>query len=156
MKIMTAMVLSLVSVGAVASAQNRLQASGVRGGLIVHVGCGRGVQTGALNAGKSFIVQGLDTDPANVRWSRELFRKLRAARETNPQAGAYGQITAAQFDGKTLPYIDNMVNLIIADADTTAPMAEILRAQGEPVFLLDGPPTAERLAADLLVRVVCA
>lgn len=29
------------------------------------------------------------------------------------------------------------------------PMAEVLQAQGEPVFLLDGPPTAERLAAKL-------
>jgi len=29
------------------------------------------------------------------------------------------------------------------------PMAESLRASGEPVFLLDGPPTAEKLAAHL-------
>ncbi|MHC4956387.1 MAG: 6-pyruvoyl trahydropterin synthase family protein [Planctomycetota bacterium] len=36
--------------------------------------------------------------------------------------------------------------MILASDD---PVAEILKAQGEPVFLLDGPPTAERLAAHL-------
>ena len=29
------------------------------------------------------------------------------------------------------------------------PMVEVLREQGEPVFVLDGPPTAESLAAHL-------
>ena len=36
--------------------------------------------------------------------------------------------------------------MILASDD---PMVETLRASGEPVFLLDGPPTAERLAARL-------
>lgn len=36
--------------------------------------------------------------------------------------------------------------MILASDD---PMAAVLREQGEPVFLLDGPPTAERLAAHL-------
>ena len=36
--------------------------------------------------------------------------------------------------------------MILASDD---PMVEILRAQDEPVFVLDGPPTAERLAAHL-------
>lgn len=36
--------------------------------------------------------------------------------------------------------------MILASDD---PMAAVLQAQGEPVFRLDGPPTAERLAAHL-------
>ena len=36
--------------------------------------------------------------------------------------------------------------MILASDD---PMATVLQDQGEPVFLLDGPPTAERLAAHL-------
>lgn len=32
---------------------------------------------------------------------------------------------------------------------TDDPLAEVLRAHGEEVFLLDGPPTAERLAGHL-------
>ena len=36
--------------------------------------------------------------------------------------------------------------MILASDD---PMAAVLREQGEPVFLLEGPPTAERLASRL-------
>jgi len=36
--------------------------------------------------------------------------------------------------------------MILASDD---PLAALLREQGEPVFLLEGPPTAERLAAHL-------
>jgi len=32
---------------------------------------------------------------------------------------------------------------------TDDPIAPVLQAQGEPVFLIEGPPTAERLAAHL-------
>ncbi|GAG49639.1 unnamed protein product, partial [marine sediment metagenome] len=35
--------------------------------------------------------------------------------------------TAEVFDGKTLPYVDNMVNLIVADAKGDVPEAEIMR-----------------------------
>jgi len=36
--------------------------------------------------------------------------------------------------------------MILAEGD---PMVDVLRKEGEPVFTLDGPPTAERLAAHL-------
>ena len=41
--------------------QEILQATGIKGGLIVHVGCGDGKLTTALRANDSFIVHGLDT-----------------------------------------------------------------------------------------------
>ncbi|UCF14414.1 MAG: hypothetical protein JSW59_13455, partial [Phycisphaerales bacterium] len=37
-----------------------LDATGIRGGLIVHVGCGDGELTAALRAGDSYLVDGLD------------------------------------------------------------------------------------------------
>jgi 2-polyprenyl-3-methyl-5-hydroxy-6-metoxy-1,4-benzoquinol methylase len=47
-----------------------LDASGVKGGLIVHMGCGDGRLTAALRANDSYIVHGLDTDAQNVKSAR--------------------------------------------------------------------------------------
>lgn len=59
------------------SAQEILEASGVQGGLIVHLGCGEGERTTALfrAADDAFVVQGLDADAANVE--RAGFGELR-------------------------------------------------------------------------------
>ena len=43
-----------------------LEATGVEGGLIVHLGCGDGELTAALCANDSYIVHGLDRDPENI------------------------------------------------------------------------------------------
>ncbi|MDT8300622.1 MAG: hypothetical protein RQ760_04000, partial [Sedimentisphaerales bacterium] len=43
-----------------------LNACGVKGGLIVHIGCGDGKLTAALRANERYIVQGLDSDAKNV------------------------------------------------------------------------------------------
>ncbi|MHC4398563.1 MAG: methyltransferase domain-containing protein [Planctomycetota bacterium] len=82
-----------------------LEASGVRGGLVVHLGCGDGRLTAALGASDSYLVQGLDTDPVNVARAREylLSRDL------------YGKISVRTFDENRLPYIDGLVNLIVTD-----------------------------------------
>jgi predicted RNA methylase len=41
-------------------------ATGVRGGLVVHVGCGTGTLTAALGAGEGTLVVGLDTDAGRI------------------------------------------------------------------------------------------
>ncbi|MBM3749046.1 MAG: class I SAM-dependent methyltransferase, partial [Acidobacteria bacterium] len=61
-------------------ARQALEASGVRGGLVVHLGCGDGRLTAAL-AGQgrpahNCLVQGLDTDAASVEKAREHIRSL--------------------------------------------------------------------------------
>ena len=99
-------------------AQDLIETSGVQGGLVVHLGCGDGKKTITLMAGDRFVVQGLETDSA----------KVLAARTNIREAGLYGRVTAEIFDGKSLPYVENMVNLIIADADTKVSRAEIMRA----------------------------
>jgi len=45
-----------------AVARHVLETTGVRGGLVVHLGCGDGKVTAALRAGEGFIVHGLDGD----------------------------------------------------------------------------------------------
>ena len=84
-------------------ARDILEATGVRGGLIVHVGCGDGRLTATLRAGESYLVHGLDRDPAKVRQARAHIQSL----------GLYGDVSVDRWAGKRLPYTDNLVNLIV-------------------------------------------
>ncbi|MBT3198711.1 MAG: PQQ-binding-like beta-propeller repeat protein [Phycisphaerales bacterium] len=115
--ISSTLLVSNLAVGA-ESAGDILKASGVRGGVVVHVGCGDGKLTAALRANDSYLVHGLDTDPASVE----------AAREFITAAGGYGKISIASFDGARLPYAENMVNLVVAGDGCKVADAEILRA----------------------------
>jgi len=87
-------------------AKEILEAANVKGGLIVHIGCGDGKLTAALRGGDSWLVQGLDTDADTVRGAKEYIRKL----------GIYGPVSVERFDGKRLPYAKNLVNLLVAGA----------------------------------------
>ena len=99
------------------SAVEILEASGVKGGLVVHIGCGDGQLTAALRAGDVWLVQGLDTDPANVERARAHIASL----------GLYGPVSVDVFDGARLPYVDNLVNLVVADNMGNVSMDEVLR-----------------------------
>ena len=115
--------ISLLVLGGVAaelradSAEAILQATGVRGGLVVHFGCGDGKLTAALHAGDAYLVHGLDADAANVEKARAHIRSL----------GLYGPVSADQLTGDRLPYIENLVNLVVAEDLGKVPMAEVLR-----------------------------
>ena len=114
--------------------QDPIKTSGVRGGLVVQLGCGDGQATAKLRVNNSYVVQGLDIDP----------KKITAARANLLKTGDYGRVTAALYDGKTLPYIDNTVNLIVADANTSVPMQEIMRALApRGVALIGGKKTVK-------------
>ena len=52
------------------TADSILEESGVRGGLVVHLGCGTGELTAALCKNNAFLVHGLDRDAANVEVAR--------------------------------------------------------------------------------------
>ena len=91
---------------AASEADEILALAGVKGGLVVHLGCGDGRLTAALRASDAFVVQGLTTDQRDLAAARERVRKL----------GLYGPVTIAAFDGKHLPYADNIVNLLVAES----------------------------------------
>ena len=99
------------------AASDILATSGVQGGLVVHVGCGDGKLTAALRASAGYLVQGLDTDNTNVE----------TARIHVQSAGLYGKVSVDHFDGTRLPYVDNLVNLIVAEELADLPMEEITR-----------------------------
>ncbi len=82
-----------------------LEESGVRGGLVVHVGCGDGRLTAALGAGEAMLVQGLHVDAAQVAKAREHVRS----------AGLYGKVSVDRFDGEHLPYRNGLVTLVVAE-----------------------------------------
>ena len=48
-------------------------------------------------------------------------------REEIQAAGCYGKISVTRFDGERLPYINNLVNLVIAGSDSEVPDSEVKR-----------------------------
>ena len=98
-------------------AEEILQATGVRGGLIAHIGCGDGKLTAALCAEEGLLVHGLDTDAGNVRKARENLASL----------GRYGSVSVSRFAGTELPYVDGLVNLAVGDHLGDVSMREVMR-----------------------------
>lgn len=94
-----------------------LRQSGVRGGLVVVLGIDDGELLTRLHAGSQFLVQGLDVDPGRVATVRRglLDRHLS------------GPVTADTWDGRRLPYVDNLVNLLVVRDPASSSVAEWLR-----------------------------
>jgi len=114
-----AVILSLApSFAAGRTAGQILEAAGVKGGVIVHVGCGDGELTAALRAGDSFIVHGLARERADVD----------RARATVAKAAPYGKVSIDLLPADDrLPYVDNMVNLVVSGDLGSIPMTEVMR-----------------------------
>ena len=91
--------------------------SGVQGGLIVHLGCGDGKLTGALRVNDRYLVHGLDRDPQKVAVARRDIQSL----------GLYGPVSVETWEGSSLPYADNLVNLVVAETLDRCSMEEVLR-----------------------------
>jgi len=100
-----------------AQAQQILDAAGVKGGLVVHLGCGDGTLTAALHASDSYVVHGLDADAANVEKACAHIRSL----------GLYGKVSVDLLAGNRLPYADSLVNLVVASAECRVAREEIMR-----------------------------
>jgi outer membrane protein assembly factor BamB len=97
-------------------ARRILDATGVQGGLVVHLGCGDARVTAALRVNERYTVLGLETDA----------RQVTRARATIQAAGLYGPVSVSQLRGDTLPYADNLINLVIAEKPLVG-QAEIMR-----------------------------
>jgi outer membrane protein assembly factor BamB len=89
----------------------------IQGGLIVHLGCGNGQLTAALGEREQYLVQGLDKQPARVAAAQDHIRSL----------GGNGRVTARQFSGKRLPYVDNLVNVLVVEDNFGLPPQELQR-----------------------------
>ena len=111
------LVFATAAVAADGQAKQILDAAGVQGGLIVHVGCQDGKLTAALRADDKYVVYGLDVKEANVA----------AARKHADSLSLSGKVSFDTFDGKRLPFADNLVNLIVAERLGDVPMDEVMR-----------------------------
>jgi len=105
--------MSVVFFGALSGAAEDVPA----GGLVVRLGCADARALVALRTSDNVIVHGLDADAEIVE----------AARRQIDATGDYGPVSVAHFDGEHLPYADNLVNVLIADAAGDVTQREILR-----------------------------
>ena len=115
----------------------------VSGGLVVELGIVDPEFTAELGDRDGVTVQVLDTDSQRVANAREFL-------ETK---GLYGTVTAAQFDGKSLSYADNLVNMVVMHKTKTdrneiqVPDDEISRvlAPGGTLCVLHSPAEEHNL-----------
>ena len=99
------------------SARDIVEQSGVKGGLVVHVGCGNGQLTAGLWVNDRYIVHGLDSDAADIENARK-------------QIGRYNQngtVSVYRCDSGLLPYAENVVNLLIVEKGESVGAEEIHR-----------------------------
>ena len=115
--LLIAVCLFVTGVGNGQNGQEILKATGVRGGLIVHIGCGNGRLTAALRDNERYIVHALDTDANNVEKAREYIQSL----------GLYGAVSVGKWNGGLLPYADNLINLVISENLDGVSMEEVMR-----------------------------
>jgi len=116
-RVLVGFYLLIAAVPAFSDSLELLKSSGVEAGLVVHLNCGDGTETVRLSANERLLVQGLDDDDAQIQKARHNIRA----------AGCYGRVSVMKYDGGRLPYVDNLVNVIIADGDFAVSKKEILR-----------------------------
>ena len=98
-------------------ARRILGAAGTGGGFVVHLGSGDGRLTAALRADEKYIVQGLERNAKAVEKARAYVMSL----------GLYGPVSIERLSGSVLPYVDDLVNLVVVDRISDIDRAEIFR-----------------------------
>jgi len=106
-----------VAHGSQQQAERILKEAGVPGGLIACVGCDDPDLLVDLRASDACRVHALDTDAA----------KVSGARRHILSKGAYGKVSVDGWDGRRLPYADNLVNLLVVRAGTRVSQTEVER-----------------------------
>ena len=86
-------------------AKDIIKETGIQGGLIVHIGCGDAKLTAALGVNESYLVHGLDPDVKNVTKARKYLQSI----------GQYGTVMIDRLPARSLPYVDNSVNLLVGE-----------------------------------------
>jgi len=112
------------------SAKEILDATGVKGGLVVALGWDDPALLTGLRASDAFLVQGLATDAEKVRAARQRIQRL----------GLYGRVAVDRFDGKRLPFVRDLARLVVAWDLGGVPMAEVRRvlAPGGVAYVRQG------------------
>jgi outer membrane protein assembly factor BamB len=99
------------------SPQKILSDSGITGGLVVHLECGDGKLVADMATRGYYLVHGLDKNPGDIFEARSYLL----------DHDLYGRVQISEFDGKNLPYIDNLVNLLVAEKLGDVSEGEVMR-----------------------------
>ena len=110
--------LSILSVSArTLSPENLVKDSGVKGGFVVHLGSQRGETSAGYKVSESYQVHALTRDSS----------RLGNLREQIAEKTTYGEVSADLLTGKQLPYVDNLVNLLVVEEKLGISDSEIQR-----------------------------
>jgi len=94
-----------------------LDESGVKGGLVVHLGPADGQLADSLIEDDRFFVHGLDADR----------NRIEQARKRLLLRGLYGGVSLMHLTEDRLPYVDNLVNLLIVEEPGDISREEMMR-----------------------------
>ena len=92
-------------------------------GIIIHLGCDDGSRSLQLHGDDQFTVQALDRNA----------EKVSAARKLIASTGQYGNVSVNVLTGTTLPFADNLINVLVVDDPmgiTRNEMMRVLRPLG--------------------------
>jgi len=129
--------LALVGVRSLRAA-DFLNDSGVKGGLVVVLGCDD-IEGITSIAEKPYVVQVLDKRPEEVAKARGVIRSR----------GLYGRVSVVEWAGGMLPYVDNLVNLLV-DEGGEVPREEAIRVLvPRGVALINGEKRVKPVPADI-------
>ena len=103
--------------GALPALDQIVEESASSGGILVHLGCGSGERSVQLSGNGRFVVQALDRDPRTVAAARDNIRTLLN----------YGPVSVNLLEGDALPYVDNLVNVLVVDDDLGVTREEMIR-----------------------------
>ncbi len=104
--LMVALCLAVTHLFGALTTEEILSQGGVKGGLVVVVGCDDPELLVELGRRDGFLVQGLDTRQDRVE---KAVKAIRAA-------GLYGKVSVTRFGGGELPYVDNLVNAVVVSS----------------------------------------
>lgn len=97
-------------------AQELWERSDKPSGFVVHLGCGDGSLSRALRKDSVTQVHGVD-------WDADAVHKARAG----TKEGEYGDVAFDVITGEQLPYVDNLVNLLVVSEQGSVSEKELLR-----------------------------
>jgi len=100
-----------------ASTDAIIKASGVKGGLVVVIGCDDPALMANLHKAGPYLVRGLDADA----------KKVAAGRKVLLQHNLYGPIALSQLRDRQLPYSSGLVNMIVVTTDAGVEADEMTR-----------------------------
>jgi len=119
-----------------------LGTAGVRGGLVVVLGCDRPSLLAELRATGPYLVHGLDRD----------LEKVAAARNYLLEKKLYGSVTVSQWEGTHLPFVDGVVNLVVIGSELNVTRDELLRVLAPGGVSVKLKPGTRHLKADTFFR----